>query len=149
VHATPNPHSSSSFHWQGNNGSSRHNALTKQTAASSFDDTNQRDSVLPSRAISAALHTPQLVGGLAGRPKIQTPHHLANQRKLQPSKLPNLNMKHRKSMKLGHPLKEKCLYITGNLGPFEIKVLAHCNCCWDLFESKVANLYVTVAVGPH
>jgi len=57
-------------------------------------------------------------------------------------------MKHWKSVKLGNPLKEKCLYITVNLGSFESKVFTHCNCCWGPFESKVAYLYVTVAVGP-
>jgi len=57
-------------------------------------------------------------------------------------------MKHWKSVKLGDPLKEKCLYITANLGPFESKVFAHCNCCWGPFETKVAYLYVAVAVDP-
>ena len=41
-------------------------------------------------------------------------------------------MKHYKSVKLGGPLKEKC--ITVILGPF---------------KNKVAHLYIAVAVGPH
>jgi len=36
-------------------------------------------------------------------------------------------------VKLGSPLKEKCLYITVTLGPF---------------ESKVAYVFISVAVGP-
>jgi len=101
------------------------------------------------RAVSAALHTPQLGGAtLPQGPKIQTPHHWATQGKLQTPKFPNWNMKHWKSVKSGDPLKEKCLYITVNLGSFESKVFTHCNCCWGPFESKVAYLYVTVAVGP-
>jgi len=56
-------------------------------------------------------------------------------------------MKHWKSVKLGDSLKEKCLYIAVNLGPFESKLFAHCNCCWGPFETKVACLYVTVAIG--
>jgi len=47
-------------------------------------------------------------------------------------------------MKLGDPLKEKCLYITVNLGPLESKVFTQCNCCWEPFESKIAYLYVTL-----
>jgi len=39
-------------------------------------------------------------------------------------------MKHQKSVKLGDPLKEKCLRITISLGPFKSKVFTHCNCCW-------------------
>jgi len=58
-------------------------------------------------------------------------------------------MKHWKSVKLEDPLKEKCLYITVNLGPTESKEFTHCNCCWGSFESKVAYLHVTVAVGSH
>jgi len=50
-------------------------------------------------------------------------------------------------VKLWLPLKEKCLCITVTLGPFESKVFTHYNCCWGPFESKVAYLYITVAVG--
>ena len=33
-------------------------------------------------------------------------------------------------MKLGVPLKQKCLCITVTLSPFESKVFTHYNCCW-------------------
>jgi len=64
-------------------------------------------------------------------PPIGEAHHLAIQRKLRSPKLKNEAQK--KLVKLGDPLKEKCLYITVTLGPFEIKVFTHCNCCWGLF----------------
>jgi len=52
-------------------------------------------------------------------------------------------------VKLGGPLKEKCLGITNTLGPFENKVFTHYNCCWEApFESKVAYLYITLLLGP-
>jgi len=34
-------------------------------------------------------------------------------------------------MKLGGPLKEKCVCITVTLGPFERQVFTHYNCCWE------------------
>ena len=98
------------------------------------------------RAVSAALHTLQLGRPtLSQGPKIQSRHHLAPQRKLRS---PNWNMKHQKSVKLGGPLKEKCLCITVTLVPFESKVFTHYNCRWGRFENKVAYSYITVAVGP-
>jgi len=82
---------------------------------------------------------PQLGGGMLPQgPKIQTPHHLATQKNFDP---PNWNMKHWKSVKLGDHLKEKHLYITVNLGPFESKVFTHCNCCWEPLR-KQSNLLI-------
>ena len=94
------------------------------------------------RAVSAALHTVLPNRGAPSHrgPNIQTPDPLATQRKLRSPEFPNWNMKHWKSVKLGDPLKEKCLYITVNLGPIESKVFTHCNCCWGNFETKVAYL---------
>jgi len=48
------------------------------------------------------------------------------------------------------PLKETRLglCITVTLGRFESKVFIHYNYCWGACESKLAYLYVTVAVGP-
>jgi len=62
---------------------------------------------------------------------------------------PNWNMKHWKSVKSGNPLKEKCLYITVNLAPFESKVFTHCSCYWGPLRKQSSLLYVTVAVVPH
>jgi len=53
-------------------------------------------------------------------------------------------------VKLGGPLKEKCLCITVILGPFESKVFTHYNCCWEPVwkQSGLLILYIAVAVGP-
>ena len=45
-------------------------------------------------------------------------------------------------------MKEKCLYITVTLDHFVNKAFTHYNCCWGPLESKVAYLYITVAVWP-
>jgi len=50
---------------------------------------------------------------------------------------------------VGGPLKEECLNITVTLGPFESKVLHITTAAGDLFESKVAYLYIAVAVVAH
>jgi len=55
------------------------------------------------------------------------PSPLSPQRKLRPSKLKY------EALELSEVedfLKEKCLYITVNLVPFESKVFTHYNCCW-------------------
>jgi len=103
-------------------------------------------------SISAEPYQPHFIppnwgSHAATRAQNSDPSPLSHQGKLQTPKFPNWNMKHWKSVKLGDPLKEKCLYITVNLGSFESKVFTHCNCCWGPFESKVAYLYVTVAIG--
>ena len=51
-------------------------------------------------------------------------------------------------MKLGGPLKQKC--ITVSLGPFESKVFTHYNCCWGplWMQSSLLIQYIAVAVGP-
>jgi len=41
-------------------------------------------------------------------------------------------------VKLGGPLKEKC--ITVILGPFESKVFSHYNCCWGPFSKQSSPL---------
>ena len=51
-------------------------------------------------------------------------------------------------MKFGGPLKEKCLCVTVTLGSFESKVFTHYTAVGGPFESKVAYLCITVAVGP-
>ena len=49
-------------------------------------------------------------------------------------------MTHWKSVELGDPLKEKCLYITANLGPFENKVFTYCNWCWGRLRKQSSLL---------
>ena len=61
------------------------------------------------RAVSIALHTPQLGGPtLSQGPKIHSRQNLIPQRKLRPQ---YWNMKHDISVKLGGPLKETCMLI--------------------------------------
>jgi len=80
------------------------------------------------RAVSAALHTPNLGGALP-----QVAHNSSPVTTDPPREsfdLSNWNMKHEKSMKLGALRKEKSLCITVTLGLFECKVFIHYNCCW-------------------
>jgi len=88
------------------------------------------------RAVSASLHKPQLGGPRCRRgPKFSCRHRaqnsvpspLSSQRKLRPSELKYEALE---ISEVGGPLKEKCLYITVTLGPFESKVFTHYNCCW-------------------
>ena len=79
-----------------------------------------------SRAVSAALHNPNL-GARCHRGHNSAYHHLAPQRKLR---LINLKNEALEISEVGGPLKEKCSYITVTLGPFESKVLTHYSCCW-------------------
>jgi len=52
-------------------------------------------------------------------------------------------------VKLGDPLKEKCLCITVTLGLFELsKVFALSNCCWGPIESKVAYYTLQLLLRP-
>jgi len=89
------------------------------------------------RAVSAALHTPQLGGPRCHRgPEIPVPSPLSTPEKASISQI-----------EIWSTLKEKC--ITVILGSFESKVFSHYNCCWGPFESKVAHLYSAVAIGPH
>ena len=76
------------------------------------------------------LHSLPSIGGARCHkgPKISVPSPLSPQESFDP---PNWNMNHQKSVKLGDPLKDKC--ITVALGPF---------------ESKVDHLYIAIAVGP-
>ena len=72
------------------------------------------------RAVSAALHTPQLGAPRCHRgPKIQSRHHLAPKRKLRSPKL-----------------KYEALEISGVRGPFERKVLMYYSYIGP-FQSKV------------
>jgi len=96
-----------------------------------------------SRAASAALHTPQLGGMLSQGPKIQSSHHFAPKK---PS-IPKLKYEALEISEVGGPLKEKYLYITVILGPFESKVLHITTAVAGPFESKVAYLYIAVAIG--
>jgi len=82
-------------------------------------------SIMQSR-ISRTPYPPNGGHAVTGGPKFQSRHYLASQRKLRS---PNWNMKHYKSVKLGGPLKEKCITVTLMaryfhifLGPFESKV---------------------------
>jgi len=81
------------------------------------------------------LHTPQLGGGHAvieaqnsavTGSQNSVPSPLSPQRKLRP---PKRNMKHYKSVKLAGTVKEKYLYITVALAPFESNVFTHYSCC--------------------
>ena len=64
------------------------------------------------RAVSAALHTPQLGGERCHTgTKIQTRHHLATQRKFQPPKIPKLEY--------------EALIISEVVAPFERKMPIH------------------------
>jgi len=54
------------------------------------------------RAVSAAHHAPQMGGPLPQGLKIQTPHHLATQRKF---KLPKLKYELLENIEVGDPLK--------------------------------------------
>ena len=74
-------------------------------------------------------------------------------------------MKHQKSVKLGGPLKEKCLRITITLGPFGSKVQylhittvvggpfeskvahIHCSCCWAPLNARWTTSHITFAKG--
>ena len=58
---------------------------------------------------------------------------------------PNWNMKHYKSVTLGGPFERKVLVRYSNCGPFWKQAY---NYWWGPFESKVAYVYNTVAVGP-
>ena len=73
------------------------------------------------RAVSAALHTPQLGGHAVTRgPKFQSRHHLAPQRKLRSPKLKYEALE----------ISEVRGPFTVILGPFESKLFSHYNCCW-------------------
>jgi len=70
---------------------------------------------------------PQLGGALSQGLKFQSIHHLPLKESVDSL---NGNMKHYKLVKLESTSKEKCLYITVTLGPFESKAFTHYNCCF-------------------
>jgi len=47
----------------------------------------------------------------------------------------------RNQWRWGGPLKEKCLYITATLAPFESKVFTRYNCCWGPLWKQGRLLY--------
>ena len=90
-----------------------------------ISDVKFKDSV--GRALSAALHTPQLGAHWHRGPKIQSPHHLAPQRKLRSSKLKY------------EALESEVRW------PFERKVLMYYSYFGLLW--KQSTLHITVAKG--
>jgi len=89
--------------------------------------------------------SPNWGGTLSQGPKIQSHHHLNTQRRFQHPKLKNEALE---ISEVGGPSKEKRLYITVTLGPFESKVFTHCNCFCGLLW-KQSTLHITVAIwGP-
>jgi len=52
-------------------------------------------------------------------------------------------------VKLGGSLKEKCLWFTVTLGPFESKVFTHFNCCWGpLWKQSSLLIHYSCCWGP-
>ena len=94
------------------------------------------------RAVSAALHTPQLGGHAVTRgQKFQSRHHLEPQRKLRS---PKLKYEALEISEVRGRFERKVRY--SYFGPFVSKVFAHYNCCWGPFESKVAHVHIAIAV---
>ena len=79
------------------------------------------------RAVSAALHTPNWCGHAVTETQNSVQSPLSHPKK---ASTPQTEKEALEISEVVGPLKEKCLYITVNLGPFERKVFTHCNCCW-------------------
>jgi len=84
---------------------------------------------IASRAVSVALHTPQL-----GEPmltqgsKIQSRHHLTPKRE---HRITKLKYKTKEISEVGEPFERKVLiHYAVNVGHFESKVFSHFNYCW-------------------
>jgi len=97
------------------------------------------------RAISAALHTPQLGGhAVTGGPKFQSRNNLAPQRKLRS---PKLKYEAWEISKVGAPFQRNVHYsFFGPLwkqGIYTLQLLLG-----GPIESKVVHLYIAIAVGP-